>query len=297
MRITRFPHRPPISSRLLAAGAAVFLTVGFAPASDGSFGPAVAFADKGGGGGGNGGGNGGGGGGGGGGGNSGGNSDGHGGGNRGTDARGADRPDRGGGPGAARGGPAKEDVAKGADRYNDVAGRQVTAQERAGDPASRHTPGREVAAFDDRQTRSLVARGWAARTPAAAGFTTHGQRVSTLVAVARELGLSPSLGALQANFGTFGEIAARVAPTTYATYLGLRQQRQTLAQAGATPAQLAPLDQRISVLAASLSPAVTAADTKPGAGPASGWATVDLDVNADGRVDAADLDAAREGLR
>jgi hypothetical protein len=44
MRITRFPHRLPISSKLLAAGAAVFLTVGFAPAPDGSIGPAVAFA-------------------------------------------------------------------------------------------------------------------------------------------------------------------------------------------------------------------------------------------------------------
>jgi hypothetical protein len=290
MCITRFPHRLTTFSKLLAAGAAVFLTVGFAPAPDGSIGPAVAFADKGGGsngGGGNGGG-------GSGGGNSGGNGGGQAGSNRGTDARGADRPDRGGGLGAAHGG-AKEGVAKGANRYNDMAGRRAATQERADDPASRHTPGREVAAFDDRQTRSLVARGWAARTPDAMGFSTHGQRVSTLVAVARELGLSPSLGALQANFGTFGEIANRVAPSTYATYLGLRQQRQTLAQAGAPPAQLAPLDQRISALAASLSAAVVAADTKPGVGPASGWATVDLDVNADGRVDAADLDAAGAG--
>ncbi len=91
-------------------------------------------------------------------------------------------------------------------------------------------------------------------------FSNHGQRVRTYVAIARALGLSPSVGAMQANFGT-------------------------------------PLENGLVVFVGTYSPApdineAAIAAVKPGEGPKSGWETnTSLDVNLDGIVDQQDLDA------
>ena len=110
------------------------------------------------------------------------------------------------------------------------------------------------------------------------GFPNHGQRVGAMVAVAKALGYPASVGALQANFGTpvetgLGALAADLAAARAATVLD-----------PANPA----LATEIGRLEAELAAAV--ASLPRGSDP--GWQTADLDVNADGVVDRADLDAA-----
>jgi hypothetical protein len=141
----------------------------------------------------------------------------------------------------------------------------------------------EVAhSFSPHETKELIERGWRARTTDA-GFRNHGQRVSTMVELAKRLGYGARVGAMQANFGTpfengIAELQAELAEAREA--------------AAANPDDAAA-QQRVEDLNAELAEAIAAA--KPGKGPDDSWATADLDVNDDGVVDPQDLAALDAG--
>jgi hypothetical protein len=72
---------------------------------------------------------------------------------------------------------------------------------------------RVVAELTPAQTEDLLRRGWSRHEQLDAGWRNHGERVSTLVAIAKALGYPASVGALQANFGTPYETGLEPAPT------------------------------------------------------------------------------------
>jgi hypothetical protein len=120
------------------------------------------------------------------------------------------------------------------------------------------------------ETQRLIERGW--KGPKTRdGFKNHGQRTRTMVELAKRLGYSPRVGAMQANFGTPFEN-------------GITDLQDQLAAARAAGNQA-----EVDRLQAQLDAAIAAA--KPGKGPDDSWATADLDVNDDGTVDARDLQA------
>lgn len=212
------------------------------------------------------------------GGNGGGGSD-HGGGNgrdhdrgRGQDARG---PGRDHGNGKAFGHQDRDDprVDHAKERYRNATGRA------AGDDAPGQGDDRAAHRYSARETRQLIERGWRARA-STDGFRNHGDRVRTMVELAKRLGYGSRVGALQANFGTpqengITELQAQL------------EEARTAAAAGAPGAE-----QRVDELSAALAAAI--ADAKPGNGPDDDWATADLDVNGDGVVDQSDLDALND---
>jgi len=131
--------------------------------------------------------------------------------------------------------------------------------------------------FSADETHELLEHGWRTRAVSDAGFRNHGERVRTMVELARRLGYDPRAGALQANFGTPYEN-------------GIAQLEAELATARADAA--AGDDRaaaRVDELEAQLEAAVAAA--KPGSGANHDWARADLDVNGDGAVDRGDLAA------
>ena len=168
-----------------------------------------------------------------------------------------------------------------------------TGQARGQGHGSGHGPGPDTATYDSiDQFRDAVRNGKAfgrgpddARTQVPAGFTkhgskgpkatdgfkNHGERTRTMVELAKRLGYSARVGALQANFGTPYEN-------------GIADLQDQLAAATAAGNQV-----EVERLEAELETAVAAA--KPGKGPDDSWASADLDVNDDGTVDARDLDA------
>jgi hypothetical protein len=120
------------------------------------------------------------------------------------------------------------------------------------------------------ETQALIERGW--KGPKTQdGFKNHGQRTRTMVKIAKQLGYSARVGAMQANFGTPYEN-------------GIADLQDQLAEARAAGNQA-----EVERLEAELDAAIAAA--KPGNGPDDSWATADLDVNDDGTVDARDLEA------
>ena len=120
------------------------------------------------------------------------------------------------------------------------------------------------------ETQALIERGW--KSPKTQdGFKNHGQRTRTMVELAKRLGYSARVGAMQANFGTPYEN-------------GIADLQDQLAEARAAEDQA-----EIERLEAELEAAIDAA--KPGKGPDDSWATADLDVNDDRTVDARDLEA------
>jgi hypothetical protein len=122
--------------------------------------------------------------------------------------------------------------------------------------------------FSAAEAHALIERGWRTRA-APDGFKNHGERVRTMVELAKRLGYGAKVGALQANFGTpFESDIARI--------------EAELAQADLDPARRAELEAELDV-------AVAAA--KPGNGANHDWARADLDVNDDGAVDRRDLEA------
>ena len=131
--------------------------------------------------------------------------------------------------------------------------------------------------FSADETHQLIERGWRARAVSDAGFRNHGERVRTMVELAKQLGYGGKVGALQANFGTPYENGIA----------------QIEADLEAARADLAAGDDqaagRVAELEAQLDAAVAAA--KPGNGANHDWARADLDVNGDGLVDRSDLDA------
>jgi hypothetical protein len=125
--------------------------------------------------------------------------------------------------------------------------------------------------FSPEETQALMKRGWKGPSAGAAGFRNHGERVRTMVELAKRLGYGARVGALQANFGTPQEngIAALEA-------------KLAAAKAAGDQAEIDRLEQEL---------AEAIKNAKPGEGPDDSWATADLDVNDDGVVDKRDLQA------
>ena len=120
----------------------------------------------------------------------------------------------------------------------------------------------------DGQTQVLLQQGWGPKPQIADdGFDNHGQRVSTMVHLANELGFSSSVGAMQANF-------------LPADWYDLQAQWRA-----------ADGDAQI-IFEAEITDSL---NTLPGGGPLDEeWATVNLDVDGDGVITEADLLAAQE---
>jgi hypothetical protein len=131
--------------------------------------------------------------------------------------------------------------------------------------------------FSADETHQLIEHSWRARQVADAGFKNHGQRVRTMIELAKRLGYDAKVGALQANFGTpYENGIARIEAD-------LEVARADLAAGDEAAAS------RVAALEAQLDAAVAAA--KPGNGANHDWARADLDVNGDGVVDRHDLEA------
>lgn len=150
--------------------------------------------------------------------------------------------------------------------------------------------GRPSYTLDDSLTASLVGRGWRALDDVdETGFRNHGHRVSSMVEIAKLLGYGAHVGALQANFGgpdgtASDDDAARAALTSEIAALqdelgGLDDPESETARE--LEAQLAELEEELAGL-----------DEAPESWDGD-WRTADLDVNGDGVVDLADLEAAR----
>ena len=129
--------------------------------------------------------------------------------------------------------------------------------------------------FTKKQTDELIGRGWKT-DKSVDGFVNHGDRVRTMVALAKALGYDASVGALQANFGTPMEN-------------GIAALQDELAAAKAEAETDPDAALKVQELEAQLATAIESA--KPGDEAAGDWATADLDVNDDGIVDRADLAA------
>jgi hypothetical protein len=155
------------------------------------------------------------------------------------------------------------------DRYRGRLGQEQAVTWKAADA------GRTAHRFTAAETEALIERGWGAKAPLA-GYASHGERVRTMVTLAKALGYAPRVGALQANFGTPFEN-------------GLASLQAELEAAWAAVESDPAAAERVLTLEAEL--AVLIERAKPGRGPNEGWATVDLDVNGDGLVDPADLAA------
>ncbi len=278
---TRRPsHRSTPGRLILAAGATAALIA--VPLTFNLHAPAFAWqiaAAKSGGGGGGGGGNGGGGNGGGGNGGGHGNggehgSGGHGNGHDASSDRGQGRPDNGGWAYGGAGQDARIEHAR--QRYDAALGHKgVTGRSSAGDDQ------RVAYRYSADETRQLIEHRWRTQAVTDAGFKNHGERVRTMVELAKRLGYDAKVGAMQANFGTPYEN-------------GIAQIEEDLA---AARADLEAGDEqaaaRVAELEARLEAAVAAA--KPGNGANQDWARADLDVNRDGAVDRHDLEALNAG--
>lgn len=180
--------------------------------------------------------------------------------------KGASAKDDKGGKGNKGGSKAKEETQK---RYAKALGLGVDG---AG-----VKPGKSVHTFSAKEVKGLLGNKWKAAKFDDPNFVNHGQRVSTMVKIAKALGYGAWVGAMQANFGTLQELEAAVADA---------QADLVAALAAGTSEEIAQAQQALAAAEATL------ADPKPGLGPKGEWATVDLDVNTDGVVDAQDLEAA-----
>jgi hypothetical protein len=128
--------------------------------------------------------------------------------------------------------------------------------------------------FSPEETEALMKRGWKGPSAGAGGFRNHGERVRTMVELAKRLGYGARVGALQANFGTPEEngIAALEA-------------KLAAAEAAGDQAEVDRLEKEL---------AEAIKNAKPGNGPDDSWATADLDVNDDGLVDKRDLQSLEQ---
>ena len=73
----------------------------------------------------------------------------------------------------------------------------------------------------DGETGALIAGGWGEETVVDDGFKNHGQRVSTFVKLAKALGYSASVGAMQANFPGNVEVEAAIPVVGGVTFVKL----------------------------------------------------------------------------
>jgi hypothetical protein len=166
-----------------------------------------------------------------------------------------------------------ERVAAAHERYQAALGR-VDRGKHAGHDLGPDELGPVAHHFSPEETRALIARGWKGPSARTDGFRNHGERVHTMVELAKQLGYGAGVGALQANFGTPYEN-------------GIAALEAELAAAEAADDQA-----EIERLQAELAEAIE--NAKPGAGPDDSWATADLDVNDDGVVDKGDLAALEQ---
>lgn len=158
--------------------------------------------------------------------------------------------------------------------------------------------GRREARLDPTLSATLVANGWQGRASLeGTGFRNHGERVSTMVELARTLGYGAHVGALQANFGgPYGEPAGEQDDTAREALndeLGaLRDELAALEDQDGPTAQA--MAERIEAIEAELAALDATAGTEPEWD--GDWRTANLDVNGDGVVDRTDLELARAAL-
>lgn len=120
-------------------------------------------------------------------------------------------------------------------------------------------------ALDEEDENEVARPVWRASSTATGNeFRNHGQRVRSLVAIAKALGYPASAGALQGNFGTPQEI---LNDDELVAFFAGNPDGETMQK----------------ILAA-----------KPGSD-SGAWATYNLDVNNDGVVDSIDLEIVRSG--
>ena len=149
---------------------------------------------------------------------------------------------------------------------------------------------------DAEAVNDLVERGWSGKRAQAIeeGFANHGQRVKTMVEVAKELGYGAHVGALQANFGATpsepvdtSEIDAEIE----AMQTDLEEAKAALEEDPENQElidQVADLEASVDAKEAEKEAAIEEASAWDG-----DWRTADLDVNDDGIVDERDIEAAR----
>lgn len=185
---------------------------------------------------------------------------------------GGSKADRSRGASESAPGRADRNIAKAKDRYQEAIRGKAKAQA-AIKPAAFEREARDVShRFSRAETQALIDKGWRTEQPLD-GFKNHGQRVRTMVELAKRLGYSASVGALQANFGTPQEA-------------GVAELQASLAAAREEALTNPDAAGKVAELEAALAEAMRA---KPGNGLNDDWATVDLDVNRDGLVDQQDL--------
>lgn len=179
----------------------------------------------------------------------------------------------------------------GPNRYNELIEDRITREvniERAAVPGQSDRGGErrgfsrrlgEVAAeLDDAATEALLSSGWNTPVDGDAGFANHAERVSTFVELARELGVDPRVGVMQANFGTPQEN----------DLIDPLERLEALEEVGQGESEQADaLRAEIAQRAAASNPSQSAA--------IEGWEIVDLDVDGNGVVNTADLEQARAG--
>ena len=85
--------------------------------------------------------------------------------------------------------------------------------------------------FSAAETKALIERGWRAPT-LADGFKNHGERVQTMVELAKRLGYGAKVGALQANFGTPTRTTSRGSRRSWRSRISIRPPRRAGGQAG-----------------------------------------------------------------
>ncbi|MEZ5862236.1 MAG: hypothetical protein R3D25_02570 [Geminicoccaceae bacterium] len=156
--------------------------------------------------------------------------------------------------------------------------------------------GRRQVVLDADLADALVRSGWhGSGRSVPDGFRNHGDRVRTMVELAKTLGYGAHVGALQANFGAAPGTVEPTPPSADRAALAeeladARAELEALQTAGVDDTQavqdrIAELEQELAALDAPTSAPEWDGD----------WRTADLDVNDDGRVDHADLDLARAG--
>ena len=146
-------------------------------------------------------------------------------------------------------------------------------------------PGKSVHTFSHKQVKGLLGHKWKTAHFVDLNFDNHGERVSTMVAIAKALGYGAWVGAMQANFGTMQELGIDDRVTTVED---LEEALDLLVAADADPAAIELAEQALAKAQAKLDAAI--ADAKPGNGPKGEWATVDLDYNEDDVVNAEDIE-------
>lgn len=178
----------------------------------------------------------------------------------------------GGGTGGGNGGGNRGGDGGGKSDNGDTRGKSADSS------AGRASTAPADTALDD-DTDVAVNRPARAHKSPTGAFPNHGARVSTSVALSKELGYGARVGAMQGNFGTPQET-------------GIRALEDRIAELRADPTT----DPRvIDALEVDLAERIEA--VKPGTGPTGSWESTNLDVDGNGVVDEHGLSLARQGFR